>query len=78
MDDPEIHKEIIMNIIEMTKNNYKFLNLTFSPIKNTPGNIEYLIYLQKNQNNNPSSTNTDLIREIVNNAHKYFFKRNEL
>ena len=30
---------------------FKIINLTYSPIKGPAGNIEYLLYIEKNENN---------------------------
>ena len=76
MDDPEIHEKVIVNVIKMIKNDFQFLDLTFSPIKNTPGNIEYLIYLLKSEkDDNLLFTDNDLIKGVVSEAHQYFFKK---
>lgn len=77
VDSPEIHKEVIFKLVEKTSNYFQFLNLTFSPIKNKPGNIEYLIYLIKyKKEKGLNSANLALIRnmieKIVNEAHLYF------
>ena len=46
--DLEIHKKIILDIVEDAKNYDLFLeNLTISPIKGTKGNIEYLAKFSK-------------------------------
>ena len=76
VDDPEIHEKVIVNVIKMIKNDFQFLDLTFSPIKNTPGNIEYLIYLLKSEkDDNLLFTDNDLIKGVVSEAHQYFFKK---
>lgn len=47
--DPEVHKEVIEKIVEVMSNNgLSVLGLDFSPVKGPEGNIEYLIYVQKN------------------------------
>ena len=49
MRDPEVHKEVIEKIVEVMSNNgLSVLGLDFSPVKGPEGNIEYLIYVQKN------------------------------
>ena len=73
VDDPMVHQEVINNIINKVKNDFLFLNLTFSPIKNYPGNIEYLAYLNKNRGDNDLNLiKINLIKEIVNEAHHFF------
>lgn len=47
--DPSVHKEVIEKIIDVMKTNcLSVLGLDFSPVKGPEGNIEYLIYVQKN------------------------------
>lgn len=75
VNDPEIHMEVITRLVRNMKDDYQFINITFSPIKNTPGNIEYFIYLVKNQDNN-FLINLEIIKNTVAEAHLYFFKKN--
>lgn len=50
--DIKIHKKILENIIEqINKIGFEILNLDYSPIKGPAGNIEYLLYIEKNENN---------------------------
>ncbi len=47
--DPLVHKAVIEKIVDVMKNNsLSVLGLDFSPVKGPEGNIEYLIYVQKN------------------------------
>ncbi len=47
--DPRIHREVIVRVIEQAKaQGLAALGLDFSPITGPEGNIEYLLYLQKN------------------------------
>ena len=47
--DPSVHQEVIEKIVEVMKTNgLSVLGLDFSPVKGPEGNIEYLIYVQKN------------------------------
>lgn len=66
--DPLVHKEVIEKIIDvMTNNGLSVLGLDYSPIKGPEGNIEYLIYVQKNSE---ISVNQDIdIDKITNNSH---------
>lgn len=50
--DIKIHKKILESIIEqINKMGFEILNLDYSPIKGPAGNIEYLLYIEKNENN---------------------------
>ena len=48
--DKKVHLEVICNIMEYAQNTgFQILELSFSPIKGPEGNIEYLLYLKKDQ-----------------------------
>jgi len=48
--DIKLHKKTIQNILILSNNmGFKIIDMTYSPIKGPAGNIEYLIYLEKNQ-----------------------------
>lgn len=48
--DPAVHKEVIEKIVSvMLSNGLSVLGLDFSPVKGPEGNIEYLIYVQKQE-----------------------------
>lgn len=48
----KVHQKVIHNIIIFAnKLGFRIINLTYSPIKGPAGNIEYLLYLEKNENN---------------------------
>ncbi len=50
--DKNIHKDVILKIINFALSiDFSVLNINYSPIKGPEGNIEYLIYLQKNKTN---------------------------
>ena len=66
--DERIHKKVINDIIEYSKNIGFMINgLTFSPIKGPSGNIEYLLYLSKNNQNKIFEFD---INDIVNKSHE--------
>lgn len=49
--DKNVHIAVIEKIINIVKeNNFSLLGLDFSPIKGPEGNIEYLCYIQKDDN----------------------------
>lgn len=67
--DPEVHKEVISNIIKFSSDiGFEILGLTYSPIKGPEGNIEYLVYL-KNGQTAGSIDYTSLIKEVVDKSH---------
>lgn len=50
--DIKIHKKIILDIILLAnKIGFNIIDLDYSPIKGPAGNIEYLLYVEKNENN---------------------------
>lgn len=67
--DPATHKEVIEKIVKLAdEHNLKILGLTYSPIKGPEGNIEYLIYLTKNQDAESNFSISD-IDEVVEKSH---------
>lgn len=58
--DPAIHAEAIQNVAAYAEDNgFTPKGLTFSPVKGTKGNIEYLLYIEYNN----ESENLDDIPE---------------
>lgn len=48
--DKSVHREVITKVMDFAElTGFAILGLTFSPIKGPEGNIEYLIYLQKDE-----------------------------
>ena len=65
VDNLNIHKRVIKEIIEEAKTYQLFLeNLTVSPIKGTKGNIEYLAKFSKKNN---FSSNEEIVDKLFNN-----------
>ncbi|MBQ4517754.1 MAG: TlyA family RNA methyltransferase [Clostridia bacterium] len=65
--DPAVHLEVIQKIYGLaTEQGFGVLGLDHSPIKGPEGNIEYLIYLQKNAE---TSVDISVADEIVKKAH---------
>ncbi|MCD7780480.1 MAG: TlyA family RNA methyltransferase [Candidatus Gastranaerophilales bacterium] len=63
--EKETHIEVINNVINYCKSiNLYIKDLTYSPVKGAKGNIEYLIYLEKEPCENNSNA-----EETVNKAH---------
>lgn len=68
--DANIHIDVINKIIGFCQTeNLSVIGLTYSPIKGPEGNIEYLIYLEKNQNYG-DNFNEENINSIVEKAHE--------
>ena len=62
--EKSVHIAVIEKIINLAiENKYSVLGLDFSPIKGPEGNIEYLCYLEKNENPEINITNSAL--EVV-------------
>lgn len=58
--DKKVHLEVVRNVITYAiAIGFKVLNLSFSPIKGPEGNIEYLLYIQKD------TDNTDVSCEVA-------------
>ncbi len=66
--DRTVHKEVIKKIYDFClENGFSVLDLDFSPIKGPEGNIEYLIYLRKDDT--PSVGKVIYIDSIVEQSH---------
>lgn len=70
--DKKVHQKVILNVIEAVDNvGFKVLGLDFSPIKGPAGNIEYLLYMQKDENKILDTyVWKDKIKQVVEDAHK--------
>ena len=67
--EKSVHLEVVSNVIDMALNNgFSVQGLQFSPIKGPEGNIEYLIYLCKD--NNPSVDKSVDPEKLVNESHE--------
>lgn len=66
-----VHKEVIQKVFAYAKeNNFSVKGLDFSPIKGPEGNIEYLIYLQKEQDDdNTCAVDGEKIISVIQLAH---------
>lgn len=48
--DKSVHREVIARVMDFAQlTGFEILGLTFSPIKGPEGNIEYLVYLEKDE-----------------------------
>ncbi len=64
------HLEVIEQVIAYAQSiGFGILNLEFSPIKGPEGNIEYLLYLQNNQERYPAEAASVDAKRIVDEAH---------
>lgn len=69
--DKKIHIDVIEKVIEYAKSiGFGIINLDFSPVKGPEGNIEYLLYLQKVQENEMFEENYPSAVEVVEESHK--------
>lgn len=64
--DKETHREVIVKVLDFTrKSGFNIEGVTFSPIRGPEGNIEYLMYINKNGKDNQID-----VEKIVNDSHK--------
>lgn len=70
--DKKVHRKVIENVsLIANKLGFAILGLSYSPIKGPAGNIEYLLYLEKNENNFLDAyTWKDKIKKVVEEADK--------
>ena len=60
--DPEVHKEVIERVLTFSRElGFAVKNLEFSPIKGPEGNIEYLVYIQKGNQNQEEKVDVDAV-----------------
>ena len=58
--EPEIHEEVICKVIDFADLiGFKVLNLDFSPVRGPEGNIEYLVYIKKDESRNSEVADID-------------------
>ena len=66
--EKSVHEEVIEKIITFClENGFSIHNLEYSPIKGPEGNIEYLVYIEKDDN--PKKEESVDIHEVVEAAH---------
>ena len=74
--DPKLHVKAIEKVLGYAKaNKLGFCGLSFSPVKGTKGNIEYLLYLNKIfslSNDTDLEYNFNVVNEIVEKSHNTF------
>ena len=66
--EKSVHEEVIEKVIGFAlENGFSIHNLEYSPIKGPEGNIEYLVYIEKDEN--PKKEESVDIHEVVEAAH---------
>jgi 23S rRNA (cytidine1920-2'-O)/16S rRNA (cytidine1409-2'-O)-methyltransferase len=66
--DPAVHQEVIEGIVQfLLKEGQNIIGIDYSPIKGPEGNIEYLVYFNKEKCSDTFDLN--IIKNLVNNAH---------
>lgn len=64
--DPKIHREVLRSVIQSSQSlGFSVHGLTYSPVKGTEGNIEYLLHLRLG-----GSTQPEDVARVVAEAHK--------
>ena len=67
--DKVVHEEVILDIYEFCSSIDLFVkDMTYSPIKGGGGNIEYLFYITKG-NNDEKGVTQNVVKELVNESH---------
>lgn len=69
--DSSVHLEVLENIIKYTSaNGFGIIDLSFSPIKGPEGNIEYLLYIEKQEGTVETYEERfiELAKDVVNQA----------
>lgn len=68
--DSKVHMQVLSNVLEFAENLGLFIDyLTFSPIKGPKGNIEFLAYAKKKNDNEIDNAIRYNITSVVNDAH---------
>lgn len=68
--DAKVHFEVIEKVINYAiNNNFKVLDLSYSPVKGPEGNIEYLLYIQKTDQVDAFDMSSK-IKNVVDKAHE--------
>ncbi len=69
--DPQVHEKVVKEIVGFCRSiSFAPIGLTYSPIKGPEGNIEYLLYLSKNNSKSDCAVNDDFITDVINHAHE--------
>lgn len=74
--DQAVHREVIRKIVNYAmEQRLGILGLSFSPIKGPEGNIEYLIYLAKNQRGMAETMVQEMLDKTVDDSHYVLSER---
>lgn len=69
--DKKVHEEVLNNVISFSKEiGFEIKDISYSPVTGAKGNIEFLIYLIKNEENSSQIQKDDLIENLVDKAHR--------
>ena len=73
--DPAVHEEVIRKVLVMSKETgFQVRGLTFSPIRGPEGNIEYLLYLRKDEEEENFETEAfdseEYVKAVVKKSHE--------
>jgi 23S rRNA (cytidine1920-2'-O)/16S rRNA (cytidine1409-2'-O)-methyltransferase len=67
--DKDTHKEVMEKVVKFSiKEGFSILNIEYSPIKGPEGNIEYLLYMKKD-NSTECDFDETIINNVVDNSH---------
>ena len=76
--DVNVHIEVIENIVAFaSQQKFKVSGLSFSPVKGPEGNIEYLIYLKKNNEVTDCQEYIEYAKELAKLSHDELDKKGE-
>lgn len=67
--DPKVHREVIEGIVDYVQSiGFEVLGIDFSPVRGPEGNIEYLLYIEKQEQVEPKDF-AEEIKELVESSH---------
>ncbi|NBG88778.1 TlyA family RNA methyltransferase [Isachenkonia alkalipeptolytica] len=73
--NPQTHREVLIKVIDfIQEENIGIAQLSFSPIQGPKGNMEFLAYLQNQNDYWEKSTTEDNVERVVSKAHDNFEK----
>lgn len=64
--EPEVHREVLKTITDwVSANGFQILGLTYSPVRGPEGNIEYLLYMEKNEASAPADWSQEIEKVVM-------------